>query len=84
LKQLTKDKDNRKIRKKGEAAAMAEDRLLTTKEVADELRRSERWVLVQIQDGKLQAVDLGKGYRVYRSELDRFIRERLTKKDKGD
>lgn len=57
---------------------MAEDRLLTTKEVADELRRSERWVLVQIQEGKLQAVDLGKGYRVYRSELDRFIRERFT------
>jgi excisionase family DNA binding protein len=57
---------------------MADDRLLTTKEVADELRRSERWVLVQIQDGKLQAVDLGKGYRVYRSELDRFIRERFT------
>jgi excisionase family DNA binding protein len=63
---------------------MADDRLLTTREVADELRRSERWVLVQIQEGKLQAVDLGKGYRVYRSELDRFIKERLTKKDKDD
>ena len=57
---------------------MAEDRLLTTKEVADELRRSERWVLVQIQEGKLQAVDLGKGYRVYRSELNRYIREKMT------
>ncbi len=56
---------------------MADDRLLTTKEVADELRRSERWVLVQIQEGKLQAVDLGKGYRVYRSETYQKRQRRL-------
>jgi len=60
---------------------MQENRLLTTKQVAEELSRSERWVINKIQAGELQAVDLGKGYRVYRSELDRFIRERLTKKD---
>jgi excisionase family DNA binding protein len=60
---------------------MQEDRLLTTKEVADELRRSERWVIMQIQAGALQAVDLGKGYRVYRSELQRYIKERTTKKE---
>jgi excisionase family DNA binding protein len=57
---------------------MQEDRLLTTKEVADELKVSERWVTKQIQDGKLQAIDLGKGYRIYRRELDRFIKERQT------
>ena len=55
--------------------------MLTTKEVADELKVSERWVTKQIQGGKLQAIDLGKGYRIYRSELDRFIRERQTKRD---
>lgn len=60
---------------------MQENRLLTTKEVADELKVSERWVTKQIQDGKLQAIDLGKGYRIYRSELDRFIRERQTRRD---
>lgn len=60
---------------------MAEDRLLTTKEVADELKVSERWVTKQIQEGKLQAIDLGKGYRIYRSELDRFIMERKTKRN---
>lgn len=60
---------------------MQENRLLTTKEVADELKVSERWVTKQIQDGKLRAIDLGKGYRIYRSELDRFLRERQTRRD---
>jgi excisionase family DNA binding protein len=59
---------------------MSDDQLLTTREVADELKVSERWVTKQIQDGKLQAIDLGKGYRIYRSELDRFIKERQTKR----
>jgi excisionase family DNA binding protein len=57
---------------------MVDDELLTTKEVADRLKVSERWVTKQIQDGKLQAIDLGKGYRIYRSELDRFTKERQT------
>lgn len=60
---------------------MQEDKLLTTKEVADELRRSERWVTMEIQAGNMIAVKLRKGYLVYRSELDRYIRERITKKD---
>ncbi len=59
-----------------------EDRLLTTREVADELRRSERWVINQIQAGELQAIDLGKGYRVYRSELDRYLKSKQTPRKK--
>ncbi len=59
---------------------MQEDILLTVKEVATELKVSERWVTKQIQDGKLQAIDLGKGYRIYRSELNRFIQERQTQR----
>lgn len=58
-----------------------EDILLTTKEVATELKVSERWVTKQIQEGKLEAIDLGKGYRIYRSALDRFISQRKTKKE---
>lgn len=60
-----------------------EDKLLTTKEVADELKVSERWVTKQIQMGKLVAVSLGKSYRIYRSDLDKFIQERrgTTRKD---
>jgi excisionase family DNA binding protein len=59
---------------------MQEDKLLTTREVAEELRRSERWVINQIQAGAIQAIDLGKGYRIYRSELNRFIQERQTQR----
>jgi excisionase family DNA binding protein len=59
---------------------MQENILLTVKEVATELKVSERWVTKQIQDGKLQAIDLGKGYRIYRNELDRFIQERQTQR----
>ncbi len=60
---------------------MQENPLLTVKEVASELKVSERWVTKQIQDGKLQAINLGKGYRIYRSELNRFIKERQTKRE---
>ena len=60
---------------------MQENPLLTVKEVASELKVSERWVTKQIQDGKLPAINLGKGYRIYRSELDRFIKERQTKRE---
>ncbi len=60
---------------------MQDDKLLTTREVADELRVTERTVINWIQKGDLAAIDLGKGYRIYRSELDRFIRERQTKKE---
>ena len=60
---------------------MQENRLLTTKEVADELRRSERWVINEIKAGHLKAISLGKGYRIYRSELDRYLKERETTKD---
>jgi len=60
---------------------MSDDKLLTTREVADELRVSERTVINWIQRGDLAAIDLPKGYRIYRSELDRFIKERQTKKE---
>lgn len=60
---------------------MSDDKLLTTKQVAEELSRSERWVIQQIQAGKLEAIDLGKGYRVYRSALDKYLEERRTKRD---
>lgn len=60
---------------------MQENRLLTTKEVADELRRSERWVINEIKAGHIQAISLGKGYRIYRAELERYLRERQTKRD---
>ncbi len=55
------------------------DKLLTVKEVAEELRVSERRVTRWIQKGELPALHLGKDYRIYRSDLDKFIQEKRTK-----
>ena len=58
----------------------ANDPMLTVKEVAQELRVSERLVTKWITKGELPAIDLGKGYRIYRSDLDAFIEKRRTKR----
>ena len=59
----------------------ANDPMLTVKEVAQELRVSERRVTDWIKRGVLPAIDLGKDYRIYRSDLDTFIEKRRTKKE---
>ncbi len=56
--------------------------LLTVKEVAKELKVSERWITQQITESKLPAVKFGKTYRIYRSDLDEFIKKRRTQKDR--
>lgn len=58
---------------------MEQDKLLTVKEVAQEMRVSEKRVLNWIKSGQLTALDLGKDYRIYRSDLDKFIQEKRTK-----
>ncbi len=58
----------------------ANDPMLTVKEVAQELRVSERRVTDWIKRGVLPAIDLGKDYRIYRSDLDAFIEKRRTKR----
>ncbi len=55
------------------------DEILTTKEVADELKVSERRVRKWIRDGDLVATDLGRDYRIYRRDLEDFISKRRTK-----
>ncbi len=56
------------------------DQLLTVKEVAQEMRVSEGRVTKWIKNKELPAINLGKDYRIYRSDLDKFIQERRTKK----
>jgi excisionase family DNA binding protein len=56
------------------------DPLLTVKEVAAEMRVSESRVTKWIKNGELAAIDLGKDYRIYRSDLDAFIEKRRTGK----
>ncbi len=57
------------------------DKLLTTKEVAEELRVSERLVTKWIAKGQLPAIKFERAYRIYRSDLDAFIAQRRTKKE---
>ena len=56
------------------------EQLLTVKEVAQEMRVSERRVTKWIQNGELVALNLGKDYRIYRRDLDEFIARKRTKK----
>jgi excisionase family DNA binding protein len=56
--------------------------LLTVERVAEELSVHPKTVRTWIREGKLVAVDLGKEYRVRRSDLDRFLEERKTDKRK--
>ncbi len=56
------------------------EQLLTVKEVAQEMRVSERRVTKWIQSGELAALNLGKDYRIYRKDLDEFIARKRTKK----
>ena len=60
---------------------MSDNPLLTVKEVAQELKVSDRWITQQISEGNLPAVKFGKTYRIYRSDLDEFIKNRRTKKE---
>ncbi len=53
-----------------------EDRLLTTKEVAEKLRVHVKTVLEWINKGELEAIDLGQGYRIKESDLDIFLEHR--------
>ena len=55
------------------------EQLLTVKEVAQEMRVSERRVTKWIQNGELAALNLGKDYRIYRKDLDEFIARKRTK-----
>ena len=60
---------------------MAEAPYLTVDEVARQLGVNPETVRRWIRSGELNALNLGGpvGYRIPQSELDRFIRERMSK-----
>lgn len=60
---------------------MSDDEMLTVKEVAQELKLSDRFITQEITKGNINAYRFGKTYRIYRSELERYKKERITKKD---
>ncbi len=56
-----------------------EDTILTTQEACDYLRISRPTYVKYVHTGRIKATKVGKGWRVLKSELDRFL-----KGDNGD
>ncbi|MDQ5886695.1 MAG: hypothetical protein QG628_1092 [Patescibacteria group bacterium] len=58
---------------------MIDKKYYTVQEVAVLLKLHWQSVLTYIKNGELQAVKLGKGYRISQQALDSFIEKRTTK-----
>ncbi len=61
---------------------MVDKTYYTVQEVADLLKLHWQSVLTYIKNGELEALKLGKGYRISQKALDRFVSKRTTKKSK--
>jgi excisionase family DNA binding protein len=57
---------------------MSQTEPLTVEEVAAELRVHPETVRTWIRTGELDALDIGREYRIYRADLDDFIQRRKT------
>ncbi len=63
------------------AEPMQDDEMLTVEEVAKMLKVHVKTVRHWIKTGELKAMDIGRGYRISRSDLQEFIENR---KKRGD
>jgi excisionase family DNA binding protein len=52
------------------------EKMLTVEEIAEELRVHPETVRQWIRDGELIAIDISKGYRILRSDLEAFLVQR--------
>lgn len=59
---------------------MKNNKFLTVEQVAEMLQVHWQTVLNYIKSGKLDAVRLGKGYRISKKALDKFIKKNSTNK----
>lgn len=59
---------------------MKNNDFLTVEQVADKLQVHWQTVLNYIKSGRLEALQLGKGYRISQKSLDEFIQKNQTKK----
>lgn len=57
---------------------MPHDRYQTVQELAERLEVAEATVRQWIKSGKLRAIDIGKGWRVSDTDLERFLSSRET------
>jgi excisionase family DNA binding protein len=55
---------------------------LTVDEVAAELRVNPETVRTWIRAGELDAIDLGREYRIYRADINDFLQRRRTGKNR--
>ncbi len=58
---------------------MENNEFLTVEQVAELLQVHWQTILNYIKSGKIEAVKLGKGYRISKNSLDKFIKENRTK-----
>ena len=61
---------------------MVDKAYYTVQEIADLLKLHWQSVLTYIKKGELEALRLGKGYRISQQSLDDFIAKRSTKQKK--
>lgn len=57
---------------------MPYDRYQTVQELAERLEVSEATVRNWIKSGTLRAIDIGKGWRISNTDLERFLKARET------
>lgn len=57
---------------------MANEQYQTVKDVAERLKVAEATVRHWIKLGELRAIDIGKGWRIAESDLDRFLQRHET------
>ncbi len=56
------------------------EKYLTVTEVAERLQVHWQSVLTYIKNGELEAVKLGRGYRISKQAIEEFIKKRTTKR----
>jgi excisionase family DNA binding protein len=57
---------------------MPKDRYQTVRELAERLEVAEATVRHWIKSGELRAIDIGKGWRIADTDLERFLQARET------
>jgi excisionase family DNA binding protein len=57
-----------------------DNKLLTTEEVAEELKVHVKTVRDWIASGELEAIDLGQGYRIWKTDLLKFLNSRKRRR----
>ncbi len=57
-----------------------DEKMLTVEEIADQLRVHPRTVRQWIASGELIAMDIGRGYRISKTDLADFVRRRQNRR----